>query len=331
MTNDSQHVIPSGSTGLVDVHHHAVPPAYRAALGDRVAIPGVDYPGWSPDDSLEVMDRHGIDAAVLSITAPGVSFVPGDEAAKLARQVNEYFAALIAERPARFGAFAVLPLPDVTAARAELAYAVDELGLDGVGLLTGYGDRYLGDAEFEPLLAEISERGIAVHVHPMTPPVRDLATFGLPPSLYEFTFETTRTAVSLLYNRVLDRLPDLKLILSHAGGTLPFLARRLTHGPTIGAHLAERAPADVIDSLARLHYDIAMSANEFALPALTRLAGTGHILFGSDFPFMPASHTTENTEGFRTFAGWTGHERAAVGRSNALRLLPTLAARLTSA
>jgi predicted TIM-barrel fold metal-dependent hydrolase len=318
----------SEAAGLIDVHHHAIPPHYRAALGDEVAIPNVDYPSWSPEASLEVMDRHGIAAAVLSITAPGVTFVSGERAAALARRVNEYFAELVERHPTRFGAFAVLPLPDVTAAAKELSYAVDELGLDGVGLLTSYGDTYLGAPEFEPLLAQLAERQLAVHVHPVTPPARGLATFDLPPSLYEFTFETTRATASLLFNGVLDRLPDLRLILSHAGGTLPFLARRLTHGPTIGAYLAKRAPADVIGSLARLHYDIAMSANEFALPALTALAGTGHVLYGSDFPFMPASHTAENTAGFRAHPAWSDQDRAAVGRSNALRLLPRLAARL---
>ncbi|MFK0258010.1 amidohydrolase family protein [Streptomyces sp. NPDC090445] len=321
----------STPASLIDVHHHAVPPLYAEALGARKAIPGVDYPtSWTPERSLEVMDAHGIAAAVLSITAPGVTFLDGPDAPKLARQVNEYFAELVREHPTRFGAFAILPLPDVAAARVELRYALDELGLDGVGVLTSYGQRYLGDPKFEPLFAEIAERGAAVHVHPATPPGRDLATFDLPASLYEFTFETTRTAASLLFNGVLDRLPDLRLILSHAGGTLPFLARRLTYGPTIGAYLTDRAPEDVIGALGRLHYDIAMSANEFALPALTRLAGTGRILYGSDYPFMPVSHTAENTAGFAAYDGWTEAERAEVGRANALRLLPTLAARLAA-
>ncbi|MEV0000255.1 amidohydrolase family protein [Streptomyces sp. NPDC050848] len=312
--------------GLIDVHHHAIPPTYRAALGDKVAIPGVDYPTWSPEESLEVMDRHGIAASVLSVTAPGVTFAEGAESHRLAREVNEYYAALIAEHPGRFGAFAILPLPDVAAAKDELTYAIDELGLDGVGLLTSYGNRYLGDPEFEPLLAEIADRGLPVHVHPGTPPAKDVATFDLPPSLYDFTFETTRTVVDLLFSGTLERIPHLKLIVSHAGGTLPFLAQRLTYGPTIGKYLTERAPKDVVGALRGLYYDIAMSANRFALPALTELAAPDRILFGSDFPFMPAAHTTENVEGFRTYAGWNAEQRTAIGRTNALKLFPRLAA-----
>ncbi|MFI9380700.1 amidohydrolase family protein [Kutzneria sp. NPDC052558] len=311
--------------GLIDVHHHAVPPRYALALRGSTPIPGVDYPTWEPELSRKVMDDNGIDAAVLSITAPGVHFT-GDPAStrRLAREVNEYFASLLSDR---FGAFAILPLPDVSAAREELAYAIDELGLDGVGVLTAYDNRYLGAPEFEPLLAEIAERGLAVHVHPATPAMADLATFGLPPSLYEFTFETTRAAASLLFNGVLERLPDLRLILSHAGGNVPFLANRLTYGPTIGSYLPER---DVLGALRRLHFDIAMSANPFTLPSLAAFADPANVLFGSDFPFMPASTAAETVAGLADSPVWTDAEKAAVGRDNALRLLPRLAARLTS-
>ncbi|MEV8435849.1 amidohydrolase family protein [Actinosynnema sp. NPDC051121] len=315
---------------LIDVHHHAVPPVYRAAMGGIDPIPGVDYPTWEPDASLEVMDRNGITAALLSITAPGVAFAGPAAAPRLARQVNEYFAELVAAHPTRFGAFAVLPLPDVAAAKDELAHAVDQLGLDGVNVLTSYGGEYLGAPEFEPLFAELTERGVVVHVHPAAPPARDLATFGLPPSLYEFTFETTRTAVSLLFNGVLDRLPDLRLILSHAGGTLPFLAKRLTYGPTIGSYLRGKPPADVLASLRRLHYDIAMSATEFALPALTELAGADHVLFGSDYPFMPDWHTEENARGFAGYPGWTSAQRSRIASGNALELFPALRARIVT-
>ncbi|MFE2752586.1 amidohydrolase family protein [Actinosynnema sp. NPDC059335] len=315
---------------LVDVHHHAIPPVYRDAMRGIDPIPGVDYPTWEPDLSLEVMDRNGITAALLSITAPGVSFAGPADAPKLARRVNEYFAELVAAHPTRFGAFAVLPLPDVAAARDELSYAVDQLGLDGVNVLTSYGGEYLGAPEFEPLFAEIADRGTVVHVHPAAPPARDLATFGLPPSLYEFTFETTRTAVSLLFGGVLDRLPHLRLILSHAGGTLPFLAKRLTYGPTIGSYLRGKPPVDVLASLGRLHYDIAMSATPHALPALTGLAGADHVLFGSDYPFMPDWHTAENVRGFAGHPGWTDEQRSRIASGNALELFPALRARIVT-
>ncbi|MFF8959613.1 amidohydrolase family protein [Streptomyces sp. NPDC014894] len=324
-------------TGLIDVHHHAIPPLYARAIGARFALPGSDRPGWSPRESLEVMDAQGIATSVLSVPPPGVTFVEGGASRALARQVNEYFAALVAEHPTRFGAFAVLPLPDVGAAMEELDHVADVLRLDGVGLLTCYGHRYLGDPEFEPLLAEIADRGLPVHVHPGPPPAQGPGARDLPPAPYDLAFETTRTVVSLLFNGVLDRLPHLKLIVSHAGGTLPFLAKRLTYGPELGKrltygpelgeHHAERAPVDVIAQLRGLYFDIAGSANDDALPALTRLAAPERILFGSDFPFTPADRTAENVAGFASYREWTDERRAAVGRDNALALLPRLAAR----
>jgi 6-methylsalicylate decarboxylase len=317
------------TANLIDVHHHAVPPDYKGAL-PSTPIPYVDYPTWSPEASLEAMDRNGIAAAVLSISDPGVHFGEPAQTRFLSREVNDYFAGLIDRHPARFGALAILPLPDVPAARKELARVVDHLRLDGVGLLTSYQNRYLGAPEFEPLLAELAERGLPVHVHPATPPNPDLATFDLPPSLYEFPFETTRTVASLLFNGVLDRLPDLRLILSHAGGTLPFLAKRLAYGPTISSYLADRAPADVIASLRRLYYDTAMSANEFALPSLSALVDPGHVLFGSDFPFMPEQAMTESVSGLAGHPGWTSPQLAQIGRDNALRLFPRLATRVAA-
>src|SRR5918912_1041889 len=145
--------------GRIDVHHHILPPAYMAGLRqaglDRSR--GIDFPPWRPEDSLEFMDGQGIAAAVLSLSTPGVAFggsaggagvSTGAHAAaarRLAREVNEWAAGLVRDHPGRFGALATLPLPDVDAALAELAHALDVLGLDGVVLLASAGGRYLGD------------------------------------------------------------------------------------------------------------------------------------------------------------------------------------------
>jgi predicted TIM-barrel fold metal-dependent hydrolase len=311
----------------IDVHHHAIPPAYRDALeaaGLIDPIPGVDYPQWSVDQSLEVMDRRGIAVAILSITEPGVHFAGADVARRLAREVNEFYAELIAERPDRFGAFAALPLPDVDATLEELAYAIDVLGLDGAGLMTNYGGLYLGDERLDPVLAELARRRVPAFVHPASPPYPDPTGLGLPVSLFEFTFDTTRMVAGLLYGGALDRHPQLGLILSHAGGTVPFLAKRLTYGPTITGALAGRPPADAIASLGRLHYDTAMSASPYALPSLTALVDSSHILLGTDYPFMPEHTTVETFEGLQRYAGLDDTARAAIRRENALELFPRL-------
>ncbi|MGH2844192.1 MAG: amidohydrolase family protein [Solirubrobacteraceae bacterium] len=313
--------------GRIDVHHHIVPPGYRRALADAGLvdpIPGVDYPDWSVEQTLAMMDRRGIATAIVSITEPGITFGGPERARELARAVNEFMAALMHEHPGRFGAFAVLPLPDLDASVAELRHALDVLGLDGVGLMTHYQGIYLGDPTFEPLMAELAMRTTPTFVHPSAPPARDQPSFGLPPSLYEFTFDTTRMVANLLYGGTLERYPGLALILSHAGGTLPMLAHRLTYGPTIGAHLAARAPRDLIGTLRRLRYDTAMSASAPALAALTALVEPSQILFGTDFPFMPESTTVETIGGLASFAGFGESDRDAIDRGNALGLFPRL-------
>jgi Amidohydrolase len=102
---------------------------------------------------------------------------------------------------------------------------------------------------------------------------------------------------NLLYSRTLDEHPDLRIILPHAGGAIPYLAHRLTYGPTISARLTERAPRDLIASLRRPCYDTAMSASEYALPSLRSLVEPDHILFGTDYPFTPEDTTVQTIEG----------------------------------
>jgi predicted TIM-barrel fold metal-dependent hydrolase len=311
----------------VDVHQHVVPPAYRDALrreGIINPIQGVDYPAWSLDETLEMMDRRGIAAAIVSITDPGVSFVEGDAARTLARAMNEFMADLVRERPHRFGAFGVLPLPDVDAALEELLYALDVLHVDGIGLMSNYRGTYPGDPALEPVLAELDRRAVPTFVHPATPPSDGRPDFGLPVSLYEFTFDTTRMVANLLYSRTLDRYPDLPIILSHAGGTVPYLASRLTYGPTINAGLNDRAPHDLVASLRRLYYDTAMSASPYALPSLRALADPSHILLGTDFPFMPEQTTAETLEGLIAYGGLGDTELDDIRRGNALALFPRL-------
>src|SRR5260370_16791758 len=145
------------------------------------------------------MDRQGIATAMVSISEPAVYFGKVAVARDLARQINEFSDRLVADHPQRFGAFAVLPLPDVEAALRELAYALDTLKLDGIGLLTNYRGTYLGDAALDALFAELNRRQVVTFIHPSTPPTTDQPTFGLPPPLYEFPFATPPTSLNPLF------------------------------------------------------------------------------------------------------------------------------------
>ena len=134
---------------IIDVHHHLIPPFYLEAYGDRIAGSrgGEISPAWlswSPEAAVAAMDANNVATSVLSLSTPGVWFGDPREACEIARRSNEYAAGLVQRFPGRFGLFASLPLPTIEGSLRELDYALDTLGADGIGLLTSYGDAWLG-------------------------------------------------------------------------------------------------------------------------------------------------------------------------------------------
>jgi 6-methylsalicylate decarboxylase len=317
--------------GRIDVHHHLIPEVYRDDLRRRgvVEVAGRELPEWSPSRSLEVMDRNGIDLSVLSVSAPGVHFGGDSEARRLARQCNEESAAVVAEAPDRFGFFATVPLPDLDGALEECTYALDELHADGIVLLSSFSDgSYLGDPRYEELLAELHRRRAVVFIHPAIPTIAAEIKVDIPVFAMEFTFDTTRAAFNLVHSGALERHPDIKFILSHAGGTVPYLAARFDLLWFQDPELAERAPRGGSAYLRDLYYDTALSANPHALSSLTELVDSSHILFGSDFPFAPEIVTTMSVDGLGAYPELTDVDRVAIDRRTALELLPAVAERL---
>lgn len=312
----------------IDVHHHIAPPGYRTALAacGVESVGGRPIPAWDLEETLAFMDRQGIETALLSVSAPGVFVGDLVLARDLARSCNEYLAQVVRERPRRFGAFAVLPLPDVEAAVEEAAYALDELGLDGVGLLSSVDGRYMGHPDYQPLFEELDRRGAVVFMHPHTPEEGAVLPTRLPPSLIEYVFETTRAVASLLFNGTLERCPRVRIILPHAGGTVPFIALRLSLGQ-FWPGLQEHVPRGVVAYLQRLYYDTALSAAPFALRSLQELVDDSHILFGSDYPFAPELAAAATISGLNGYPGFDETAREAVFRRNAEDLFPRLRAR----
>ena len=313
----------------IDVHHHILPPEYVSALA-RLGISGgggIPFPAWNAAEALAMMDRQGIALAVTSISSPGVHFGDPHAARDLARRCNEASAALMRDHPTRFGAFATLPLPDVDAAARELEYALDTLHLDGVVLLASQSDgRYLGDPAFDALFAELDRRGAVVFVHPTIPKSSEEIPVSAPGFAAEFTFDTTRAALNLIWTGAVERFSRVRFILSHAGGTTPYLAWRwalLDLHPKIGPELKARAPKGVMHYLRQFHYDTALSANPHALRSLCQLVDPAHVLFGSDFPFAPEPVTQASVQGLSSFDGFDDAARRLIERDNALSLIPT--------
>jgi predicted TIM-barrel fold metal-dependent hydrolase len=319
--------------GRIDVHHHILPADYTGTLAKWGvgAGAGVPFPKWDPESTLEMLDRQGIAAAVTSISAPGVHF--GDDAAsrELARRCNELSAKLVGDHPSRFGAFAVLPLPDVAGALRELEYALDVLKLDGVVLFTSHSDgRYLGDPLFDDVMAELDRRRAVVFVHPVVPKTSDSLRLDVPGFAAEFVFDTTRAAINLVWSGTLERRPNLRIILSHAGGTTPYLVGRISLLSAL-PQMRERAPKGAAHYLAQLYYDTALSAVPNALRSLQEIAAPDKILFGSDFPFAPEPIAKASIEGLARYDGFDAAARARIERENALALFPRLVARLRDA
>jgi predicted TIM-barrel fold metal-dependent hydrolase len=281
----------------------------------RKRCPGT-VAAWSADTSLAFMDAQQITTAVLSLTAPSVTGWQAAGRREMARRVNEFSAELVARRPDRFGSFATLPLPDLEAALRELEYAFDELRVDGVVLLSNYAGHYLGDPAFGPLWSELDRRAAVVFIHPAKPqaPIID----GIPGPIVDYPFDTTRTAVQLVLNGVVARSPRVKIILSHAGGFVPYAAHRFAElAPAVRPNVPP-AP-ELIESFRSFNFDTALSSGPASLLALQNFARPGHILYGSDFPYAPASVGASFTAKLDTFE-FPRDVRAAINNGSAQQI-----------
>lgn len=314
----------------IDVHAHYVPDFYRSALeaAGHTRPDGIKaIPEWSEDLALRAMDDLGVATAVLSISSPGVYFGDAGAAAALARQVNEEGARLVRAHPGRFGFFASLPLPDVAAAEEELRYALDVLHADGIVLETNHAGVYLGDERLEPLYAEAARRDAVVFVHPTTPAGGEHLALGYPRPMLEFMFETTRSITDLVLSGVLDRHPDLKVIVPHAGAALPVLAGRVELLLPLLTPAGGPGLPSVRKALRRLHFDLAGAPVPELLDALLKVADPGRLHYGSDFPFTPLAPAVELADTLSRTPSLESSVRADMFRCNALDLLPRLAGR----
>jgi predicted TIM-barrel fold metal-dependent hydrolase len=316
--------------GRVDVHAHFLPDPYVKALtaaGIRQADGGVPIPSWSAEAHLAMMAQHNIATSILSISSPGLKFVAPDRRAALARAVNEEGAALCKNHPDKFGFFASLPITEMPASLVELDHAFDVLGADGIVLETNSAGRYLGEADFSPLFERLQARQAVLYLHPTSPACFEQIGMGFPAPMIEFPFETVRTVTSLIFNGVLRRFPDVKVILSHGGGALPSLVSRLSliaAAPFVHPR-PEGGGAEVVEDVRRLYFDLALSATPLTFDALLKITSVSHILFGTDFPFATPPAVAANIKGFDAImAGLPDQERRLVAYDNAATLFPRL-------
>ena len=302
-----------------DVHAHYMPPGSVGGGAPRQNFLASPMPTWSPEFALDFMDRRDIATQMLSVPTP----LPKDQA----RRVNEYGATLVKQFPMRFGLLASLPMDDVESALSEITFAFDQLGADGVVMVTNYGGKYLGNPEFEPVFAELDRRSATVFLHPTIPAGYECVACGRPGPVIEFTFDTCRTVTDMLYAGILNRYNNTKFILPHAGGPLPTLAPRLG---TIGTlpwvpHPPELTQAAVRTQLASLYFDTAIAGTAASIGPVLELTKPDHIVFGTDFPPASVPVIDQNIAALGALTCLNDTEKSAIYR-NGRRLFRRFAA-----
>lgn len=303
----------------IDVHHHLSPPAYIAeASRHGPLMPALS--GWTPQHALDEMDRAGVQTSMLSMTTPGLWFGDVATTIQLARSCNEYAAGLVRDHAGRFGSFAALPLPDIDASLAEIEYAMDTLQADGMMAFTSYGGALLGDPAHAPVFAELNRRKAILYTHPTGPACCRNLVPGVADTVVEYGTDTTRAIANLVFNGFAQRYPDIKVIWSHAGGTMPFLIERFEFQARQPAYRAAM-PEGAAPVLRGFHYDTAQASNPAALGALTQLVPVSQVLFGTDYPYRTAVEHVANLAA----CGFGPAELRAVERDNAAAMLPRYA------
>jgi 6-methylsalicylate decarboxylase len=309
--------------GRVDVHHHFLFPEFIAtqrALMRKVESDNPRVLQWTPGQSIEIMDRHGIGTAMLSISAPGSWTGRIEESRALSRAINEFAARLVRDHPGRFGFFAALPLPDTEGSLREIEYALDVLGADGIGLLTSYDMKWPGDPAFAPVYDELNRRKAFVYSHPTVADCCAGIMPGIVPAAIEFMFDTVRAITGLLFSGTFARCPDIRFIFSHAGGALPMLAGRLAAVAGGNPAVAARLPQGPMQPLKQLNFDTASMTNPIAFAALLKLVSARQVLFGTDYPYAPIEPAVQGLPGL----GLGADDLAAIERGNAQRMFARL-------
>jgi predicted TIM-barrel fold metal-dependent hydrolase len=313
---------------LIDTHHHFYPPAYQKAQVDwedqhKVPHLGVQS-AWTRENDIEGMDKNSITTSILSLAStPGVWFDAGAGAAHdMARLCCDFAAEMVRDHPGRYGLFAPLSMLDTDATLKEIEYAFETLKADGINLQTNYGDKWLGDATYKPILEELNRRKAVIFVHPLVASCCSRLSIGAIPAVIEVPHDTTRTVLSLLLNGRFAQLPDIKWLFSHGGGTIPYLAGRIEafydqRGRAPGGF----APDGIEAEFKRLYYDTANATHPAAMAALMKLVPASQITYGTDHPYFPLNQIDALRQ-----LNLPPADFEAIASGNAARLVPRLGA-----
>ena len=312
---------PAPKARRIDVHHHFSPPAWIAAVKGRDLLNPLNL-SWTTERSIEDMDKGDVAASIITVTNPGLWFGDKEATRRLSRDCNEFGAKLVQQHPTRFGLFCALPLPDVAATLKEIEYSFDTLKCDGAHFMTSYGETWLGDPVYEPVIAELNRRKAVVHVHPTAANCCSNLIKGMSAGIMEYGADTTRAIMALMWSGQAAKYQDIRWIWSHAGGTAPFLAGRIDRS---SRSLKDKMPQGAMHEMKKFYYDTAGAANPGAIASLIQLVSSANIMFGTDFP--PGGTSAEVARELAALKlGFTDADMRAINRDNAVRVVPRLAA-----
>jgi 6-methylsalicylate decarboxylase len=320
-------------TGKIDVQHHVYAPIFAKALNDAGGDPSGWYipPPFTFEADGKLCNEIGVSTAILSPTAPGPEIEPDTMKARaLARQINEFSTSIRDQQPEHYGFFASIPsLLDTEGALEEIKYGLDTLHADGVILMTRYGNdnHYLGHQDLTPIWDELNKRKAVVFVHPTHAVDTKLVNKFLPQPAWDYPHETGRTAIDLILSGMLrNHAKDCKIILSHAGGDMPYLidrpARLMAHVPA--SMNSGKSTEEILEEATWFYFDTALSSSRMHLKALFELLKNGkedHVLFGSDYPNAPVEAITDFTTQLEGQGDLLDVQSL---RENALKLFPRL-------
>lgn len=320
----------------VDFHHHYQSPGLTKYLDSyKIRVSQFDREPltrkeWTPAIAIEGLDKYGIDLAYTSAATyftrmaqlhkNGASIYSGQTARDLARETNDYGARVVADSKGRFRLFAVLPQHDVDGSLKEIDYALNTLKAPGFYMATSVGKSYLGDKKFEPVLEELSRRRAVVATHPNEADWALDLVEGVTAATVWYGNDTTMAIMSLLNSDAPKKYPNIRWIMSHAGGTLPYIIQRVVGEPVAPKLNGTPKPGERLYYLRNnFFYDTAQAANAAAMPALKKVVGVSQILFGTDYPW---STIDVDVEGMTDAGAFNAAELNTIYRENALRLLP---------
>ena len=325
-----------GGIPRIDVHHHYQSPGLTKYLA-KYSIQVSQYSRepikrgpWTVSAAIEGLDQANIELAYTSsatyftrsaeLKKHGATYHEAATAVPLAREENEYGAGVVADSKGRFRLFAVLPFPHVDGSLKEIEYALGTLKASGFCLPTSVGITYLGNPVYNPVLAELNRRNAIVYTHPNEADWAIDLVPGVTAAQVWYGNDTTVAIVSMMRAGVPKNYPNIRWIMSHGGGTMPFLIERMVGEPVAPKLDGTPKEGEPLYYLRRnFFYDTAQVANGAALPALKKAVGVSQILFGTDYPWSTMEDHVEGVVDARTF---TQEELQAVFRDNVRRLLP---------